>query len=442
VLVAATATSVALALWANRERRRAENREQLAIAAVKRFGDVIADEPELKNTPSLEGLRKRLLKEPLAFFRTLRDRLQADRDTRPESLARLAQAGYNLGYLTSEIGDRQDALIAYRESLAIRQRLADANPTVTEFRRDLAYSHNNIGNLLSATGKPAEALKALESARAILQTLAREHPEAPDFASELGGTLNNMAVIDLDAKRFEEARGRLREAVAWQRKALAANPANSQYRQSMALHLINLIRVARGLGDAEGAADAARELAKLRESDPAIVALDARLAAIIQGDQKLRDEADRLALAQRAYEKVLYATAARLWGEALAANPGLGDNRRSQHRYNAACAAALAASGKAKGEPPLDDPARARLRARALDWLRAELVAWEKVLDSGPAELKAMVVPTLTHWKSDADLAGIRDAKERDTLPDDERAAVARLWDDVDRLLARAAGRG
>ena len=102
---------------------------------MKKFRDAIANEPELKNNAVLEGLRKRLLKEPLAFFRDLRDRLQADRDTRPESLARLAEASYDLGQLTDEIGDKQDALIAYRESLSFGQKLADAKPTVAQFQQ-------------------------------------------------------------------------------------------------------------------------------------------------------------------------------------------------------------------------------------------------------------------------------------------------------------------
>ena len=129
LLVTATGISVGLALRANRERgravnaeksakaqqARAEDREQMAIDAVKRFRDSVADEPELKNTPALDGLRKRLLKEPLTFFRALRDRFQADGDARTESLARLADASYDLGHLTDEIGDKQDALIAYQE---------------------------------------------------------------------------------------------------------------------------------------------------------------------------------------------------------------------------------------------------------------------------------------------------------------------------------------
>ena len=284
----------------------------------------------------------------------------------------------NIGILLSDTGKPAEALKAYEAALAIRQKLADANPTVTGFQSDLADSHNNIGVLL-ANGKPAEALKAYEAALAIQRKLAREHPESPDFASDLGGTLNNIAMIDLDAKRFEEARVRLREAVEWQRKALASNPAHPNYRQFLANHLTNLITPARGLGDAEGVAEAERELAKLRDSDPAMVALDARLAAILKGDQQPKDNAERLRLAQRAYDKALHATAARLWAEALEADPKLGDDRQAQHRYNAACAAALAGSRQGKDDPPPDEAARAKLRKQALDWLKAELSAWKRV---------------------------------------------------------------
>lgn len=444
----------------DQQRKRAEARETQAIAAVKRFGDTIANEPKLKDTPAFEALRKKLLKEPLAFFRDLRNSLRADSDTTPESLIRLAMASFDLGSLTYEIGDERDALIAYRESLAIRQRLveanpagtgfkadladshygigvllsdskpgeaiqayeaargiqqklveanpsvaefqadlaashnsigsllrktdkpgeamqayeaarvireklahgnptvielqadlaashydigvllsdtgksgeamqafesaraiwqkladaipsitqfqsqlarshnsiglvlrhtgkpgealqacqaaraireklADANPSVTLFKSDLADSHNYIGLLLRDTGKPVEALKAYESALPIREKLVREHAESPYFASKLGLNLDNIASLDLDAKRFEKARVRLRQAVEWQRKALAANPKNPQYRQFLANHLNHLIEAAQGLGDATGVAESERELAKLQDSDPA-----------------------------------------------------------------------------------------------------------------------------------------------------------------------------
>src|SRR5262249_44351837 len=84
-------TNIAL----DRQRTRAEEREKQAVDAVKRFRDAVADNPDLKNKPALESLRKTLLKEPLAFFRSLRASLQADGDTRPESLARLALAAHD-----------------------------------------------------------------------------------------------------------------------------------------------------------------------------------------------------------------------------------------------------------------------------------------------------------------------------------------------------------
>jgi serine/threonine-protein kinase len=658
----------------DQQRVRAVDRETQAIDAVKRFRDAVANETVLKNNPALDDLRKRLLKEPLAFFRALRDRLQADRDTRPESLARLADACLGLSSLTSEIGDKQDALIAYRESLAIFQKLADANPAVTDSQKNLADSHYNIGRLLSATGKPAEALQAYESALAIRQKLAdanpavtrfqidlaashkniglllsdigkpaealkacdldlaieqkladvnpsdpalrsnlagtlhnvarilylqgrnsealalyerarsnseaavrgdgsvtryqlflathhnaignvltntgkpaealkayesaraiylkladanptvtdfqsllastdinigmllsetgkpdqalkayesaraihqkladanptvidfrfnlalsqdhignvlreigkpaeamksfetslaifrvlvREHPESPEFASGLGGGLHNAAMIDLDAKRFEQARGRLRQAVEWQRKALASTPANTNYRRFLVNHLTGLIDAARGLGDTK----AERELARLRDSDPAMKALDARLSVVLKGEAP-KSNTERLELAQRAYDKALHA-AARLWDEALETDPKLSEDRRARYRYNASRAASLAAIGQGKDDPPRDDAVKAKLRRQALDWLKAELSAWKRAAETVEPATKGMVAKTLADWKEDADLAAIRDARALAKLPEAARKQWQSLWADVDALLKRARG--
>ena len=71
-----------------------------------------------------------------------------------------------------------------------------------------------------------------------------------------------------------------------------------------------------------------------------------------------KDNAERLALAQRAYDTKRFAVAARLWAEALDSDPKLAADRQAQHRYNAACAAALAAAGQGKDEPAPDVPRR------------------------------------------------------------------------------------
>ena len=166
-----------------------------------------------------------------------------------------------------------------------------------------------------------------------------------------------------------------------------------------------------------------------------LAALAERLPAVLAGTARPADAAERLAFAQMAYDTKRYAGAARLWSEALAADPKLGDDRQAPHRYNAACAAALAAAGRAEDEPPPDAAAKAELRRKALDWLRAELAAWSKVLDSGDAKARAAVSPALRHWKQDPDLAGVRDGDALAKLPADERRAWEALWKDVDALL-------
>jgi tetratricopeptide (TPR) repeat protein len=180
------------------------------------------------------------------------------------------------------------------------------------FQNELATSHNNIGTLQRATGHPDQALESLGKALAIRERPARSHPESPDYANALGGTLNNLADIDLDAKRFGVAREKLMQAISWQKKALAADPNHPTYRQFLLIHATNLIRAAQALGKDDEVQAAQRELDELAADDPAKVALDQRLPAVIRGEAP-KDNRERLQLANRAYEKRLYVA---LWRSA------------------------------------------------------------------------------------------------------------------------------
>src|SRR5262249_38525313 len=142
---------------------------------------------------------------------------------------------------------------------------------------------------------------------------------------------------------------------------------------------------------------------------------------------------------QRAYEKKLPATAARLWADALEADPKLGDDRQAQHRYNAACAAALAGSGHGKDNPQPDEVAKAKLRAQAQSWLTAELSAWKQVMSTNEPGNKELVAQTLAHWKEDTDLAGIRETSALEKLPLAERTQWQDFWLDVDSQRSRVA---
>ena len=89
----------------DQQRHRAEFNETQAIEAVKKFRDAIENEPELKKTPTLENLRKRLLKEPLTFFRPARP--PPSRPRYPETIARSTRRCRLRAWLSLERNRRQ-----------------------------------------------------------------------------------------------------------------------------------------------------------------------------------------------------------------------------------------------------------------------------------------------------------------------------------------------
>ena len=111
---------------------------------------------------------------------------------------------------------------------------------------------------------------------------------------------------------------------------------------------------------------------------------------------------------------------------------------KAKNRYNAACAAAMAASGRGKDDPPLDATAKARWRSQAMVWLKTDLAAWSKVLESAPPQEQQSISTTLQHWKADTDLAGLRDPAALAKLSEDEQKACRSLWAEVDALLAKS----
>jgi hypothetical protein len=122
----------------------------------------------------------------------------------------------------------------------------------------------------------------------------------------------------------------------------------------------------------------------------------------------------------------------------MESDPGLGDDRRAGHRYNAARAALLAAAGQDRDDPAPDEAEKAMLRGQAHAWLEAELAAWERVYESGPPRDRPAIVQALGDWKVAPNLAAIREPDTLAKLPEAERKAWTSLWAEVEALLQRA----
>jgi tetratricopeptide (TPR) repeat protein/tRNA A-37 threonylcarbamoyl transferase component Bud32 len=145
----------------------------------------------------------------------------------------LAWSHSDIGVLLEESGKPAEALTAHRRALAIRQKLADANPSVTQFQAELAGAHNNIGIVLSQMGKPAEALAAYRHALAIRQALADASPAVTLYQTGLATIHHNIGIVLSETGKRAEALEAHRHALAIQQKLVDANPAVTEFQSDL-----------------------------------------------------------------------------------------------------------------------------------------------------------------------------------------------------------------
>jgi tetratricopeptide (TPR) repeat protein len=325
---------------------------------------------------------------------------------RPQSPGALV----NLGTILAKKGRLDEAATCYRDAVRIKP--------------DYAQAHSNLGALLEKKGRLDEAAVCLREAIRIKQG----YPEAH----------YGLGIVLV-------AKGEVDQAIACYREAIRIKPDFAEAHCNLGDALQRQGRFAEALG----ARRRGHELGSKQRGWPypsaewvreaeRLVDLDRKLPAVLEGKQRPADPAEAAALADLcAQYKGRPATAARLFQEAFAADPRLAKNLHS-HRYNAACAAALAAAGKGQDAAGLDPNERSRLRRQAIAWLRADLKAWRQVFEKGPAKARPAVVQTMRHWLADDDFAAVRGPQALAKLPEAERSAWHNLWALVADTLARA----
>ena len=204
--------------------RLAESNMSQAIDTVRRVGETIAREPELNGNPRMDALRKRLLGEPINYYRKLLQRLREDDDPRRESLARLTEVGTDLAMLTYEFGDKMTALTLYREALDIQQRLISLFPSVIEFQSAAAVTCNSIGLIYTEINKPEEAVMYYRGALSTWRALAMTYPDVVSYQANLAACRNNVANLQTQLGRFDDALQSYRAALSIRRRLAEAFP--------------------------------------------------------------------------------------------------------------------------------------------------------------------------------------------------------------------------
>jgi eukaryotic-like serine/threonine-protein kinase len=270
----------------------------------------------------------------------------------------------------------------WEEAIDVLQTGASHQPAVAAYRCE-------TGLILRAHGKPEEAAKAFQKAATI-------NAADPLIWNGLAGSL-------LDQGRFAEARAAIQSSLK-----LPAQDAERQERQ--------------------------RQLA-LCDS---LLAVEAKLPAILAGKELLNEAATQRALAEWCLRhKRLTATAARFYASAFAAQPSLADDLKVGNRSHAGRAAALAGCGMGEDAAHLDDRQRAELRRQALDWLTAEYSAWAERHRLGKPGDRTIAATAVRSWLKSEDLAGLRDERALARLPTEETHAWQALWEKVAALALR-----
>jgi tetratricopeptide (TPR) repeat protein len=326
-----------------------------------------------------------------------------------------AEAHYNLGVALHDKGLLDEAVAAYKEAIRLK--------------KDYLEAHHNLGSLLQGKSQLDEAIVEY-------QEVIRIQKDNPAAYYNLGNALREKGRLDEAIAAYKEAirlknnyaeahcnlgnalqqRGQFRQAVEAYRRGHELGSKNPRWRYPSAQWLQEAERLAQ---------------------------LDERLAAVLEGKDRPKDAAERLAFAQicQLDSRKRYAAAARFYDEAFVADSKLACEQPSDHRYNAAWAAALAGCGQGKDADKLDTKERTRLRQLALDWLRADLKAWRQVLDKSPDKAGPAIAQQMQHWLQDADFAGVRGPEALGKLPEGERPGWLKLWADVAKTLAQTQGK-
>jgi serine/threonine protein kinase len=270
----------------------------------------------LRGTGDMEGA--------LSAFEEQRDLAAALEAEAPTDTVRTQLAyGHNgIGHVYSETGKSAEALKEYQQAQDIWQKLANANPAVTEFQRGRAASHNNIGNIQFDSGKPAEALQEYKLALAIMQKLADTNRAVTQFQISLAKIHFNLGNLQRDTgdpaeplKEFQKSLG------IWQGLA-KANPAVTEFQSQQAgchLHMGVVLGSTGKSAEALMACQKAQDiLQKLVDANREVIEFQRLLAWDQMSIGGVLSDMGKRAEALKEYQQALD-----IWQKLANANPGV-----------------------------------------------------------------------------------------------------------------------
>ena len=119
-----------------------------------------------------------------------------------------------MGEALRDQGDLAGALNSYRDSLAIREKLAKQDPSNADWQSHLSVSYERIGDVQRDQGDLAGALQSYRAGLAIAEKLAQQGPTNAGWQSDLALSYWQVATVwaKVEPRSKSEAYGMLKKA--------------------------------------------------------------------------------------------------------------------------------------------------------------------------------------------------------------------------------------
>lgn len=241
-------------------------------AAGNSYGEARTILAELTAVPSGEGWLRDLAvaNDGIGAVRFAQGDLQGAVDAYSDSLAlkqRLAEAAPgdaevlrdltvtydDIGKAARTIGDLDGAAGAFSASLAIREKLLSAEPDDMGRQRDLSIAHDNVGDVLRDAGDHDAALQSYRAALELVRAIAAKDPADTQVMRDIGVSTNKIGNVLRDGGDLDAAGEAFSESLASARALAARDPANADWQRDLSVTLEKAADIDRRKGRARQA---------------------------------------------------------------------------------------------------------------------------------------------------------------------------------------------
>jgi tetratricopeptide (TPR) repeat protein len=180
------------------------------------------------------GVPAALVKDILDRAGALQQQLTSSGQTTPELARSEAAALVETVTTLLAIGDTDGALASAKRANDITQRLVSIDPANTIWQRDLAINESKIGDVLLRQGKLDEALAAYRNGLAIQERLARNRSNA-QWQRDLSSSDSKIGIVLMREGRLDEALAVFRDGLAIVKTLAEQDTGNPEWQRDLAL---------------------------------------------------------------------------------------------------------------------------------------------------------------------------------------------------------------